>query len=239
MKTLQAVFIFSGLLAMCLANFGCVKRDIDKISEGQDCLDTSTTDTAISCLQKVEGIETPGAHLIRCSAYFIDQGFADPTRLASVAQQIGNSAGTPASNTIAALSVMGFVATKYGNDMTLNFALSEKAFEYCSKSKSPGLIYLSALTRISTTILVELGFNPNGGAAPSTTNMQTELCNGTTSATQTAIGNAAISAYQNDCLVNPNPGTTDHVCAQYAAAMAGGSDAATVGNALITNLCAP
>lgn len=223
---------------MSLLNFGCVKRDIDKISEGQDCLDNSTSLTALNCLSKVEGVESAGANLIRCSAYFIDQGFADTTRLANVAQQISNASGSSQDNTFAALSVMGFTAQKYSK--SVNSSLSTTAGAVCEKSKSPGLIYLSSLSRIATTLLDLVGsFDPTSGIAPTAAEIETALCTAPTDATKMAIGAAAIAAYQNDCVLHQGQGNQDSVCQQYAAALAVSSDPLVVGGLLATNLCTP
>lgn len=235
MKTPQTFVIFACLLALSILNFGCVKRDIDKISEAQDCLDQSDSTNSLACMEKVEGLESAGAHLIRCSAYFIDQGFAEPSRLASVAQQVTNGAGDPAQNTFGALSIMGFVASKY--DMTTNHNMSELAFSSCAKSKSGGLIYLSSMSRISTSLLKDLAFTP-GGTSPTATDIENTLCDpALSSTTKIAIGMAAISAYQNDCITRKTE--SDDVCQQYAAALATSSDPEDVGELLADNLCTP
>lgn len=236
MKTPQTFIIFACLLALSLLNFGCVKRDIDKISEAQDCLDQSDSSNSLACMEKVEGLESAGSHLIRCSAYFIDQGFAEPSRLASVAQQVTNGSGDPAQNTFGALSIMGFVATKYS--MSENYDKSELAFNSCSKSKSGGLVYLSSITRISTALLKDLAFNPGSGTPPTATEIENTLCDpALSSPTKIAIGMAAIAAYQNDCITRKTE--SDEVCQQYAAALATSSDPETVGGMLADNLCTP
>ena len=234
---MKTPFVIGLLVVVSLLNFGCVKRDIDKISEAQDCLDTATSANALTCMEKIEGVETAGANLIRCSAYFVDQGFADTTRLASVAERISSSNGTPQDNTFAALSVMGFVATKYTKSE--NNSLSEKSLAVCEKSKSPGLIYLSSLSRISTVILNVSAYDHLSGNPPTTTELENVVCNNPDSAVLTAIGMAAIAAYQNDCVLHQGSGqTTDAVCQQYATAIANNnSDPLAVGTALSTNLC--
>lgn len=225
------------LVALCLASLSCVKRDIDKISEAQDCLDASTSDTALGCMEKIDGLESASANLIRCSAYFIDQGFADTTRLASVAERISSSNGTPQDNTFAALSVMGFVAAKYTK--VRNSDLSAQSFAVCEKSKSPGLIYLSSLSRISTVILDKISaFDPQNGTPPTGPEIEAELCSGQDSTMKIAIGMAAIAAYQNDCVLHQGNGKTDDaVCQQYAAALSQSQDPETVGGLLADNLC--
>lgn len=232
MKTPQTILVFLVLLTLTLLNTSCVKRDIDKISEAQDCLDQSTSATSLACLEKVDGLQSPSASLIRCSAYYIDQGFAEPTRLAEVAEQVTNESGDPADNTFAALAAMGFVATKY--TMAQNYALSETAFGECSQSKSGGLIYLSSMTRISTALLNDLGFLVGGGD-PDPAQIEAELCTSPSDATKTAIGAAAIVAYNNDCIGRDT--STDDVCQQYATALAVSSDPLVVGGLLADNLC--
>jgi hypothetical protein len=231
MRSTNMILISS--LAFLSLSSGCGKKDTDRVSEAQDCLDKSTSDTALTCLSKVEGVESGQASLVRCSAYFIDQDFASGTRFAQVADQITNGgSGTPDSRTLSALSVMAFVSTKY--TMAVNFDLSKAASAECSKSSSAGLIYLSSMMSMSTALLNDLGFVPGSGT-PSLTGACAGGVSTATPATKNIMGAAAIAAYNSNCLGKDL--TNNVVCQQYQEALGGSADPATVGAALATNLC--
>lgn len=211
----------------------CGKKDIDKIAEAQECLDKATENTALACLQKVEGVESKAADILRCSAYFIDQGFSDPVRMEQVATQI-TSTQTPDNASLSALSVLGFTSQKY--TMTENFNLSETAFPACVRSGSGGLVYLAAATRMATAALTDMGFDSTTGTPPDINDMENAICNGTpSSTTKEAMGNAALAAYQQNCLGKDI--STDVMCQQYQAAIAAHSDPTDIGTELIDVLC--
>lgn len=213
----------------------CGKKDVDKVSEAQSCLDSSTSTTALSCLTKLEGLETASANIVRCSVYFVDQGFADPTRLQQVITQITDTSN-PDAGSLGALTAMGFVASKY--TMAQNDTLSGTAQTACNNSGAGGLIYLASLSRIATASLLDMGYDPSTGVAPTSAQMQNQLCTvGPSNTTKTAMGNAAISAYNKNCIGKDI--SKDVMCQQYQAAMATSSDPATIGASLTTAICTP
>lgn len=228
----------TGTIALAIGIFslvGCGKKDIDKVSEAQSCLDSATSTTAMACLTKLEGLDTASANIVRCSVYFVDQGFSDPTRLQQVVTQITDTSN-PDSASLSALTTMGFAASKY--TMTENDNLSAAAQTACVASGAGGLIYLSALSRIATASLLDMGYNPGSGVAPTPAQMQTQLCTtGPSNTTKTAMGNAAVAAYNKNCVGKDI--SKDVMCQQYAAAMNGTTDPATIGGNLTTAICSP
>ncbi|MBX3016771.1 MAG: hypothetical protein KF767_02690 [Bdellovibrionaceae bacterium] len=215
----------------------CAPSNADKVADAQDCLDRATSDTALACLSKVDGVETAGAELVRCSAYFIDQGFSDPGRLSRVSEELkkdGNNGGG-GSSTIAVLSFMAFSASKYDKTTNLNF--SETAFASCQGSSSKGMIYLSSMTRIATVALglVTL-YDPTTGTPPTESQIREGLCTNATPASRAVIGSATRAAYEQNCKGKENP---DPVCKEYAAAVGGGTTDEQIGSQLETNLCTP
>lgn len=225
------------LLLTALAFVACAKKDIDKVSEGQDCLDKATATTALTCLEKIEGIDSASANIVRCAAYFVDQGFNDPTRISSVADQVTSGSGNQDSSSIQALSVMGFTSSKYS--MANNYTLSQTAFAACTKSQAGGLVYLSSMNRIATALLNDLGYNPQSGTAPTPAELEQRLCtDGPSTDTKTAMGNAALAAYNQNCLNKDI--TQDVMCQQYKTAIdSSNSDPATIGETLRSQLCTP
>ncbi|PWU21589.1 MAG: hypothetical protein C5B49_02375 [Bdellovibrio sp.] len=222
----------------CLLAGGCAKTDMDRVSEAQDCLDTSTSTNALTCMDKIDGITTPSSYLIRCAAYFIDQGFQDPARLTQVISQITNTSGNGGSQSIAALAAMGFSASKY--TMAQNDQLSADALTACQNSLSGGLIYLASASRIATAALHDIGFIPSSTTPPTPTDVHNALCTngGPSTTTKAAIGDAASTAYQQNC-AGANV-TNDVLCQQYQAAVnAGGGNSTAVGGSLINTFCTP
>lgn len=172
-----------------LAANACGRKDIDKIGEAQNCLDTSTRSTVSQCVEKVSGIESSGAYVIRCAATFIQDGFDDPTRLANALGNMTNST-TGSSGASASVAVMSVLAFTGGATSAQNSANAQTALAYCAKSASKGLILLSSIASIATTA-VYLG---------SSTDMTTALTNAKDDPTaQGLVGDAAISAYTSNC----------------------------------------
>lgn len=211
---------------------GCAKKESDHVAEAQACLDSSTSATALSCLSLVDGISSASANTIRCSIYFVDQGFSEPARLSAVADQITSNAN-PDSASFQALATMGFTASKYS--MPQNDTLSATAFSFCQSSKSPGLIYLSSMSRIATATLNDISFDPTSGTPPSATDVQNSICTGPgpSATTKAAMGSAALAAYKENC----NAQSTDLMCLQYAAAINGQTDPTVIGDGLTDVLC--
>lgn len=214
---------------------GCSKNsESEKIADAQDCLDRSTSDTALACMSKVEGLTSSSANLIRCSAYFIDQGFSEASRLSQVVEKL-NESGDQDGSTVAALTFMAFSAEKY--DLTTNYNLSETAFTACSKSNSGGLIYLSSMTRIATAAMnVIPGYDPTSGVPPTEQQIEDAICDPSRSpATSIAIGSAAQVAYQQNCAGKDISG--DPVCQQYKEALDAGTTPEEIGDGLATAIC--
>lgn len=235
MKSTVSKMILLGLATLALTN--CGKKDIDRVSEGQECLDHATSDTALSCLDKIDGLTSPSAQIVRCSIYFVDQGFSDPTRISRVADQITSGSGSSSSSSVAALTVMGFTASKYTNNE--NLALSQTAFTACQASLAGGLVYLSSMSSIATNLLHDFGFDPSSGTPPTESDIHDTLCTGAgpSTTTKTAMGDAALAAYNQNCVGKDI--SQDAMCQQFQTAVNGSTDPATIGDTLTTQLCTP
>lgn len=222
--------------ALTLGLISCGNSENDKIADAQICLDKATSETALSCMDKVDGMTTPASELIRCSAYFVDQGFGEASRLANVAEKITDESNS-GDGTMAALSFMAFSAQKYSK--TRNHELSEASFVSCNASKSGGLIYLSSMSRIATTAMNLIGsYDPSTGVPPTEAEIKEILCdNPMSSETSAAIGSAAQAAYESNCLGKDI--SQDTICQQYKAAMDAGSTPEEIGTGLTNEICQP
>jgi hypothetical protein len=217
------------LIALSVVTISCSKKDSDKVAEAQACLDSSDSSNVFSCLEKVEGVDSEAANLIRCSASFIYQEFTDPARLTSISEQMKTSG---ASSSAVALGLLSFSKT-YGASTALQ--LANAALSYCTAAKSKGMLLLAGMAAIATEV------NAAGGGAVVTScdtsdpgysaaNCQTAVQGAVCASSDTTVGNAALAAYQQGCVGSSQSNSS--VCQQFAAASAASSDPSDVGAAL-------
>jgi hypothetical protein len=137
-----------GLSIMSLGLGGCQETDADKIGDAQLCIDKATAATVNSCLSKIEGIETPAANVLRCSAGFIEEGFDQADRLISSLEELDSGGEGSA-------GLMSLIAFKSKSGGSLNKAFASATAQYCLKSGQKGLSLLGTLAK-SATILAAL-----------------------------------------------------------------------------------
>ncbi|MFN7729999.1 MAG: hypothetical protein ACK5P7_12645 [Bdellovibrio sp.] len=218
------------LILAALTTLSCQKKEIDSISEAQDCLDTSTPTTALECMQKVEGLESEGAYLIRCSANFIYQEFTSPTRLSNIAEQMKAENASP-------LAAIGLLAFSKPADPSARAALSASTMDYCAKAKSKGMHLLASMAQIATVASTALAdqeqlvndCNPELPGYNETT-CQASAKEAICEASPAVIGAAALAAYQQSCLGSSQQSSS--VCAEFASITNGTTDPATIGTNL-------
>lgn len=158
----------------------CSETAIDKVADAQACLDQATASNVSECLSKVDGVNTKGAYLIRCSAKFIEEGFNDPVKLTNALSAVeSNSGGTGTTNAMDALS---FSSVQNAKD----------AATYCAQAESKGLIMLSSMAKMATVLKDVSGGNIN-------TAINTCAIGGCNQDTLIALGQAATIAYQSNC----------------------------------------
>lgn len=221
------------LLVICLiAASGCGKKDSDKVAEAQACLDSSDSTSALSCMSKVDGIESEAANLIRCSANFIFQEFTSPTRLTKIADQMKSSGGSAS----AAIGLLSFAKASGSYTAT---DLMNQTSTYCVASKSKGMILLSQMALVGTTLSTLVGSDvttkcdtadPAYNAADCQTAVQDQVC----SADSATLGTAAQTAYLQSCTGSSQSNSS--VCQQFAAVNAGTTDPTTIGVNLQTQM---
>ncbi len=225
MKKIIQICFLSFVLVSCNKN-----SEADKLSQAQDCLDTATASTVSQCMEKVTGLESSGAYLIRCAAMFIADGFDDTTRLTAAFSNMTNT-GTGSSGTDASLSVMSALSFKNGGSASANQTNASLALSYCEKSGSKGLILLSGIASMGTSMisLASCGTDISCAIADAKTN----------TATQAAVGTAAVAAYEANCGAGQT--SNQQFCNQFSEAVtaAGGTSNSTeVGKKLIEQYCA-
>lgn len=136
----KAVTLFTLLL---LLN-SCGAKDVDKIGDAQQCLDTATKATASKCMDLVAGIESAGAFNVRCASKFIGEGFGTTELL----QTLEALSGTSGSLT----NFLDYIAFSSQQDITNDDISASDTFGYCYKSSSKGATLLAAFSNIATSI---------------------------------------------------------------------------------------
>lgn len=211
------LFSFVGLMASALIS--CGPKDSDKIGDAQLCLDTSTAANVNECVEKVEGLESPGAYIIRCSANFIQEGFGDPKVIVDVLKNLDNGGdGTRSFLAAMTFSTVAVANTTYSN---------------CLKTNQKGLSTLAMAVKSATNILGLFGSIP---ANPTVTDI-TNALNGLAGANQTAaaetVGQAVVDVYKLSCQSGSQVNTT--MCTQMTTAFttAGSQDPKAIGAALL------
>lgn len=134
-----------GLSVLSLGLGGCQETDADKIGDAQLCIDSASAATVNSCLSKIEGIETPAANVLRCSAGFIEEGFDQAERLITSLEEL--DAGGEGS-----AGLMSLIAFKSKSGGVPNKAFAKATAEYCQKSGQKGLSLLGTLAMSATTL---------------------------------------------------------------------------------------
>jgi len=201
-------------LLLLLTITGCGKAtDIDKIADAQSCLDSALPAEADACVEKVEGLDSQGAYLIRCVGKFIKEGFNDPSKIAT-ALAAKDAGGNGADGSLAMIAALAF---KSEATSALNSASAQNAFNYCTTADSKGLIMLSGLTQTAT-VLGDLG-----GADLSNlsgTDLQNLMSDPTITGNpvaQAAVGNAVVAIYSSNC--GTGQAATGNFCEQFDSAV--------------------
>ena len=228
--------------------------DVDKIGDAQQCLNSATSTTAMSCTTKVDGLTSTGAYNIRCAAAFVREGFANPTKYTSAFSNLNNGQGTANFMGLVSFSSAGAIATDAANAST--------TFNDCYNAAAKGKTLISAFGYFSTALMnffAVAGGNsapscktPTSGTYNLTTCMQeatianpTEVAklaitdtaqvadSSSAGQLQTAIGSVIISTYNISC---SGTGANKELCATLKNSIsAGTSNPRTVFTSFFTN----
>lgn len=206
----------------------CGPKNADKIGEAQLCLDDTTQGGAAACLEKISGIDTAAASLLRCSAGFIDEGFTQATRFKSAFDALGTSG---ANNTESFMGVLSFSSK---STSAANVTFANETYEHCVKSKAKGFMLLGSMAKTAT-ILADLTAGFTIGTQPS----QADITAGMTAAAndpaaKAAIGSAVATTYAASCQTGQQSNAA--LCTQLDSALTGvdTTDSTAVGNAVLT-----
>jgi hypothetical protein len=180
------------LLAASLALISCGEKDKDKIGEAQLCIDKATSATVSQCLEKIDGIDTEAANVLRCSAGFIEEGFTDPDRLHHAFEALGRKTNGDTDT----LTFLSYIAFSSKGSAGANQTLASDTYAACVKSNAKGLILLGSMAMTATTLSTSLGsFTPGSGG-----DIKTAIGNIIGQpGSEAAIGGAVSATYQTSC----------------------------------------
>lgn len=220
LSRLFAVSLFATLIS-------CGPKDADKIGAAQLCLDDAAPGEAAACMEKISGIDTPSANLLRCSAGFIDEGFTQPERFKNAFDALG---GDNANSTEAFMGVLAFSSK---SDADANVTFANETYDHCAKSDSKGYMLLGSMAKTATT-LAKLA----GGFTSGTQPTETDIANAINAAisdptAQAAIGSAVATTYEASCQSGDQ--SNESLCSQFDSALTGIdiNDSAAVGAAVL------
>lgn len=198
---------------------GCAKKtENDVIAEAQECLNKSTSATALNCLSIVDGKTTTASYLIRCAAYVKEQGIAEPSRLVEIAK------GMDSGGANGMATMMKWLAFS-------SVAKMDAAWAACSQSGSKGLVTLASMSRMATAMIDAAGQIGNN---PTPEQVKTIIC-ANNSSTDLIVGQTAIVAYQQGC-VGTN-GTSSNPYCDIIKSSGDTADPASIGVTVKAKMC--
>ena len=221
--------ILVSVLAVSVLIYGC--EDKNKIAQAQACLDAVPQDTpsqATNCLQYVEGDESQQADIIRCSAHLMAGGLNTSKMVNAYKALSGTSGGGATVTNKEAVFIGTLTLTSLSAAQTGDF--------YCKRSNVKGLMYISGLAVMGTT-LATVGASIGTYSNPPTeaeVNAVINDCTGGTpdaACSPTTIGTVATTVATTYCA---SQSADQSVCNTVNDAItAGGGDVAKIGNGLL------
>lgn len=216
----------------------CETAEDRQLASAQDCIDAArTANDADRCYELVAGNESEKAYLIRCSANYIAQGFTGE-RMASAFQRLkdGDNAGQDPMATAMAYLVFSNASSIHSVDSAVN---------NCTRSGVRSMLRLVTMSKLATFITrtglggtIPANANPlDPSFDPSTIQSAiTNLAGSGTPADKENVGNIALQL--NDAYCNPGSSFTGNdICLKLGDAIsAGGGNAQTIGDQLLSLL---
>ncbi len=190
MLALKYLFIASVVSAAVFSLSGCESAEENDVAEAQQCLnnltDSAPYTAADACEQKISGIYSSEAYVIRCSVDFIDAGIT-PTALLNAYQSSQNQTGGSATATLMAALTQNTPGTTTPSTTQANLTYSD-----CQASGVESLIFLAGVSQTGTLMAVGAG-STDPATMVSQCNSNPSACN------PTAVGTTAQSIYGSYC----------------------------------------
>jgi hypothetical protein len=176
------IFLFPlVIILVAFSVIGCEEEEDNQIAQAQQCLDgLRDSDNAQVCINKVNGLNSAEANIIRCHASFHLGGITTTSIVAAVSDYESAPAADKEATLLVALS------------QTPDSSRSNTTYSYCAKTGVPGLVYMATISNMGT-IVKEFGANPDPATAMA-------ACAGGTSCEEDVIGEMAVNLYDIYCV---------------------------------------
>lgn len=247
MKNTKIILVM--LATLFLASCEEKVTDLDKVIDAQECLDQYTiagSGDIDTCLAMVEGLDTPAAHNIRCSAGYIGEG-----KTTSVLVNAFSQLETVTANSVEDfLGIISFRSAGTGStgNVDSNYNTANDTNNYCARSLAKGATILSTYTFI-TNALYKYSCDNDGSLGASCAMASADIAAALASidaggfwATNnpvTAIGAAVIQAKNVSCSVGAANETLCDFVDRAVTAAGGTSNATAVGTSFVDVLLNP
>lgn len=139
--------ILIGLLFLLVSS--CGPKDVDRIGEAQACLNEAQSSEVDACLEKIDGIETPGAYSLRCAGYFMREGILDPNVLIQAFSSL-DSTETSGEKFGTFMSFVSFTskAPNWGE----NQANAVQTYDACFKSEGRATTFIATFSTFAAAL---------------------------------------------------------------------------------------
>ncbi len=149
-------WILVSLAGLCFGMTACEDKNDDKVFSAQQCLDKAGQGNANvdDCVNMINGISTPKAFVIRCSADFLRQGIDNDTIVEAIKNLDENTTGNDP--TVVLFDKFHFTDDADGFTTQAN-DYAQAAVNNCSATGSDTLKMLALANQAATTLYVATG----------------------------------------------------------------------------------
>ncbi|MEO0335318.1 MAG: hypothetical protein AAF202_02935 [Pseudomonadota bacterium] len=230
---------FSGLV-------GCEDEELSKIAEAQACLDDIPTDIdqaednkglargtiwqkAVNCADKLDGVSSQQANIIKCGAYLTGGGI-DTARILDAAQQLNDLAADSNAIYLAALTL------NRPDDTVVNEDLADLAQKACTDTDLDSYIFIGNMAAAGTALSAAFGgagidVSDPSNIDPSQIDSAISAC-GSDSDCQETIAESAVEIADTYC--DSSAADDNEVCGDIQSAIdSAGGDSAALTDALL------
>lgn len=217
------------VLAASFLIYGC--EDKDKIAQAQACLDAvsqSSYSQATNCLSYIDGDDSQQANIIRCSAYLMAGGLTT-NKMVNAYKALSGTTGSGS-------AVTNKEAVFIGTLVLDSTSYATTGDSYCKKTNVKGLMYISGLAVMGTTLSTvgaAIGTYSNPPTEAEVNAVINDCTGGTPNAACSAstIGTVASTVASTYCA---SQSADQSVCSTVNSAIAaGGGDTTKIGNGLM------
>ncbi len=147
-NNLQQMLRHLGLVLITVSCLSCAQQsDMNKVGEAEFCLDKATPATALECVDKVQGVDSPAADNIRCAGHFLYQGVTDTQTLSDALNELAT--GT----TSQIQAFMNFLLFTKEATTAANATRAYEAFNYCLKGGGKAAALIASFSYLSSAML--------------------------------------------------------------------------------------